>query len=198
MMVRVRASVVTLALVCGLTACGSFQASIGREVAGATASPRPDGPTAPVASGGDGQHQRDEEAPPESGEDEPPADRHEDDPTPAPPRDNEEPDVDPDGGLERIRFASGATSATVEGTITQGVHDRHVFEARDGQTLRIAVSSPSDAVNYGLRDPDGQPLKRVAGEARTGEFALGATGDYVVSLASTIERSAYTLIVEIE
>jgi hypothetical protein len=199
MALRGRASVIALVLAFGVAACGSFDASIGREAAGGTAPPRSDAPTAPAASASpDGSRAQTREPAVDDGE--PPADPQEEEggPAPTPPGDGERPDVDRDGGLERIRFASGATSATVEGTITQGVHDRYVFEAREGQTVRIAVTSPSDAVNYGLRDPDGQPIKRVEGEPRTGEFELAATGDHVVSLASAIERSAYTLTVEIE
>jgi hypothetical protein len=100
--------------------------------------------------------------------------------------------------FERIMFARGATSATVEGTAMVGVHPRYVFEAREGQTLRIRVTSTDDAVNYGLTDPDGQPIKRVASEARQGEFELPATGDYVISLAATIDGAAYSVVVDIE
>jgi hypothetical protein len=105
--------------------------------------------------------------------------------TPAPPE------------VEQIAFARGATSARVSGTAWAGVQPRYEFEARRGQTLRIQVTSSSDAVNYGLTDPDGQPLKRVTQPARRGEFQLPASGDYVISLAA-VERAAYTVVVEIE
>jgi hypothetical protein len=99
--------------------------------------------------------------------------------------------------IERITFARGTTSARVNGTAGAGVQPRYVFEAREGQTLRIRVTSPADAVNYGLTDPDGQPIKRVSQPARRGEFELPATGDYVISL-SAVDRAAYTVVVEIE
>lgn len=99
--------------------------------------------------------------------------------------------------VERITFARGATSARVSGTAWAGVQPRYVFEARSGQTLRIQVTSPSDAVNYGLTDPDSQPIKRVTQPARRGEFELPATGDYVIRLAA-VDRAAYTVVVEIE
>lgn len=100
--------------------------------------------------------------------------------------------------LERITFARGATSARVEGTARAGVQPRYVFGARRGQTLRIRVTSPTDAVNYGLTAPDGQPIKRVAQRARQGQFELPATGDYVISLAAADDRATYTVVVEIE
>jgi hypothetical protein len=164
----------SLLLALGLTACRSFEASVGREDVGATVSARPGDAQAPAA--------RTSPSPVGSGEDgEQAADGQ-----PATPR------------LKRIRFASGATSTTVEGTVTQGVHRRYVFAASKGQTLRIQVTSPSDAVNYGLTDPDGQPIKRVQAEARRGEFELPATGDYVISLAAAVDIAWYTVFVEIE
>jgi hypothetical protein len=133
--------VLTVLLAVAVAACGSFEISVEREDAGATAAP------------------------------------------PA---------------VERITFARGSTSARVEGTARAGVQPRYVFQARKGQTLRIRVTSPTDAVNYGLTAPDGRPIKRVAQRARQGEFELPATGDYVVSLAATEDRATYRVVVEIE
>jgi hypothetical protein len=187
----------SLLLALGLTACRSFEASVGREDVGATVSARPGDAQAPAArtspspvgSGEDGEQAAE---PPRSDADGQTSDGQlggdgqAADGQPATPR------------LKRIRFASGATSTTVEGTVTQGVHRRYVFAASKGQTLRIQVTSPSDAVNYGLTDPDGQPIKRVQAEARRGEFELPATGDYVISLAAAVDIAWYTVFVEIE
>jgi hypothetical protein len=101
------------------------------------------------------------------------------------------------GAIERIQFAAGAVSATVAGTASQGVYDRYVFEASAGQSATISITSDGDAANWGVRGPDGQPIKRVENEERSSTFTLTESGDYVVSIGSPTDGTTYALVVEI-
>jgi hypothetical protein len=95
--------------------------------------------------------------------------------------------------VQWLRFAPGGTSATVTGTAGRGVHTRYVFRARAGQVARIRITSPNGDANWALTGPDGQPLKRMASEARRAEVRLPATGDHRMAIGAPRSGTAYRL-----
>jgi regulator of extracellular matrix RemA (YlzA/DUF370 family) len=99
--------------------------------------------------------------------------------------------------VQRIRFPRGGTSATVTGIAAKGVHTRYLFRARAGQVARVRITSPSGDANWALTGPDGQPLKRIASEARRAEVRLPATGDYRLAIGAPRSGVAYRLTVQI-
>jgi len=106
-------------------------------------------------------------------------------------------------GPERIRFASGETSAAVAGYIervgNEGVvyHEGYLVRARAGQTMEVVVDSPNGDVLLNVTSADGVPLKRyVDGESRW-EGRLYATQDYLLQPVATGASSSFSLIVRI-
>jgi hypothetical protein len=96
--------------------------------------------------------------------------------------------------MERLSFASGATSTYVDGTINRGQTLNFLLRALAGQTMLATVYSPASNVYLGIVGlSDGIPLMRtaVAGTQFTGN--LTATQDYQISLFSPDQRSTYTL-----
>jgi regulator of extracellular matrix RemA (YlzA/DUF370 family) len=99
--------------------------------------------------------------------------------------------------VQRIHFPRGGTSATVTGIAGKGVHTRYVFRARAGQVARVRIASPSGEANWALTGPDGQPLKRIASEARHAVVELPATGDYRLAIGAPRSGTAYRLTLQI-
>lgn len=96
-----------------------------------------------------------------------------------------------------IRFEAGATQTTVTSYTQEGTFPRYTFEALQGQTARISITSEGDVANWGLTAPDGTPIKRIASEARSAEFELPLTGEYSISIGSPTAGASYQLTLEI-
>jgi hypothetical protein len=95
---------------------------------------------------------------------------------------------------KRIEFASGATSATVEGRIAGGATDAYLLRALQGQWAEVSIyAAKSDVVLeiYGVAD--GQPLLRSAMRRTTWAGVLPATQDYGIKAVSTGGNTTYTL-----
>ncbi|MBN1148839.1 MAG: FHA domain-containing protein, partial [Anaerolineales bacterium] len=96
--------------------------------------------------------------------------------------------------MTRISFASGATSATVDGTLNSGEVIDYTIRAQAGQIMLVDVYSPADNVYLGVVGlSDGSPLLRTAAEATLFRGKLPATQDYRLSLAAPFTSSNYTL-----
>jgi hypothetical protein len=94
----------------------------------------------------------------------------------------------------RIKFAPGATSATVQGTISGGAIVRYLLRAMAGQTMTVVITSPHQDVLltiWGLTD--GQPLVRSVSGATSWTGVLPATQDYVIDAVSVGGNTTYTL-----
>jgi hypothetical protein len=61
-----------------------------------------------------------------------------------------------------IRFARGATSATLTGTVRPDRLNVYEFTARANQTITLSITSPADNVRLTLAGADGIPLVRAA------------------------------------
>lgn len=81
---------------------------------------------------------------------------------------------------ERVRFAAGATSATLEPVLSRGAPVGYVLGIGAGQ--RLWVTAVSGDVGFWVLDPDGRTLSPLNRTARVGEFAIPRTGDYTLVL----------------
>ena len=102
------------------------------------------------------------------------------------------------GGVQRIRFAPGATSAVVEGNIGGGQVARYVLTALAGQTMSVQIYSDGTPFFVNLFDPS----RTIMGAAQNGEQWSGrlpSTGDYllIVYPAPYTGNTNYQLRVEI-
>ncbi len=102
----------------------------------------------------------------------------------------------------RVTFATDATSATVEGTITFPARSCYVVEASAGQEMQISITSGGALANFLVRAADrsingGVPLKRLENEDRAWQYTLPASGDYLICVATAEGAVAYTLTITI-
>jgi hypothetical protein len=94
----------------------------------------------------------------------------------------------------RIKFAPGATSASVQGRVSGGAIVRYLLRAMAGQTMTVVITSPHQDVLltiWGLTD--GQPLVRSVSGATSWTGVLPATQDYVIDAVSVGGNTTYTL-----
>ncbi len=109
------------------------------------------------------------------------------------------PTPQPTPGRERIRFAPGATSTTVTGSVHPATLREYVFNAMGGQSIRIELIS-SDATGnfaiYGLGD--GTPLKRLDNPNTVWTSTLPSTQEYVLQVGTPGNAAiTYELYIEI-
>ncbi|MEZ4593827.1 MAG: hypothetical protein R3D55_22175, partial [Chloroflexota bacterium] len=100
---------------------------------------------------------------------------------------------------QRISFAPGAISATVQGDVAAHVSDDYILSAAAGQTMTVVIESPNSNVLLTIVGADGIPLTNgnMSG-ATTWQGELPATQDYTIRAIGTLEPAAYTLTVTIE
>lgn len=99
---------------------------------------------------------------------------------------------------QRIRFAAGATSATVEGDISPGEVKEYVLRALQSQWMMVNLGMPIEGLKiavYGLSD--GNYLVKASEGRPFWQGALPVTQDYVVQLISEGVSSHYYLTVTI-
>lgn len=85
---------------------------------------------------------------------------------------------------ERIQFAPGETSITLEGMLEPPQRDFYLFRAFAGQRTTIEIVSEFNQANFSLSGmSDGQPYKRVEDELRSWSADLPATQDYLLTVA---------------
>ncbi len=97
----------------------------------------------------------------------------------------------------RIEFATGGTSAVVEGQVDAGQTVYYVLNASAAQTMSVKVSSPNANVFLGVFGADGQVFLNSASQDTVWEGALPASQDYYLSLTPASGSSSYSLSVGI-
>lgn len=100
---------------------------------------------------------------------------------------------------QRITFAAGGTSATVQGTATYPTRNQYLLRAQAGQTMHVELVSDYGIANFSVQGiSDGQPLKRLENSETVWTGTLPATQDYLIQIA-TLEGSStnYSLYVEV-
>jgi hypothetical protein len=101
----------------------------------------------------------------------------------------------------RVRFARGATSATVNGVVKGYAYRDYLFGARGGQRVSVDLDSKYPHPQMFVRDSNGENLSTGAGEWN-GE--IPATGTYTVrvllprAFARRAQSSSYKLTIRIE
>ncbi len=96
----------------------------------------------------------------------------------------------------RIRFASGATSATLTGTVPANLSQFFILNAGKGQTLTV-TATPDDKLQLSIYGVDGTVLRSGMGQGASFSGVLPKTQDYVLVLKSSGQAQAFTLKVSI-
>jgi hypothetical protein len=112
---------------------------------------------------------------------------------------------DPGIRTERVRFAKGATSATLKGTIKGNQTIDYTLRARAGQTLKVTLKTSNGANYFNVLPPGSNDAAIFVGSTDGNEWtgALPADGEYKVrvylmrSAARRNETASYTLTVGI-
>lgn len=106
----------------------------------------------------------------------------------------------PGGTAQRIQFAAGATSATVQGNVQSPTRIEYLLAAQAKQTMHVNLTSPTGKVNFALQGvQDGQPLKRLENSDTTWNGPLPATQDYLLQVATTLTTTtSFSLTVKID
>ena len=100
---------------------------------------------------------------------------------------------------DRITFASGAISATVNGTAQSGLVTTYVLRALAGQTFTATLQSANNSVVlsvYGFQD--GLPLVRAATNVTSFTVKLPATQDYIIKAVQTSTPVDFKLTVTVK
>jgi hypothetical protein len=96
----------------------------------------------------------------------------------------------------RIRFAPGATSATIQGRLAAHETQHYVLHAMANQLLQVRVT-PERAVRLSIYGVDGTVLRSGMGGPASFSGPLPSTQDYLLDLSAGSELVAYTLEVSI-
>ena len=98
---------------------------------------------------------------------------------------------------ERLRFAVGASSQTVEGGFIRGEADVYRAEASKGQTFTATISSLEDNASVAVYTPEGYLIFKDESGGGSGSVVLPADGVYEVLVSGIRGNVSYTLTVEI-
>ncbi|HMH44522.1 MAG TPA: hypothetical protein VK557_13610 [Pyrinomonadaceae bacterium] len=69
-----------------------------------------------------------------------------------------------DGVKQKIRFAKGASSATVSGAVVRGDSDRYYVGAKKGQTMSVKITSEEDNAVFQIYLPGEEKALHGAGD----------------------------------
>lgn len=90
----------------------------------------------------------------------------------------------------RVKFAAGATTATVNGLVGARSATTYLLRAQQGQTMTVTINAPNNDIFltiYGLED--GTPYVKSAMEQSSSSIKLPSTQDYVIEGVSTGDTS---------
>lgn len=111
------------------------------------------------------------------------------------------PCVTPDPVPERIQFAPGETSITLDSNLEPPLRELYVFRALAGQRVIMEMVSESNRGNFAVSGvDDGQPYKRLEDEQRSWSVILPTTQDYLLTVAAPADAptTGYRLTITIE
>ena len=100
------------------------------------------------------------------------------------------------GVRKKVRFAKGASSATIKGAVVRGDRDRYIVGASGGQTMTVTISSLEKNAVFQIYLAGEQETLEDAGEgddATRWSGILPANSDYVIVVGGTRGNASYTL-----
>jgi hypothetical protein len=105
------------------------------------------------------------------------------------------------GVKQKVRFARGASSATIRGAVVRGDRDRYYVSAKRGQTMSVKITSTESNAVFQVYFAGQQESLEGAGEdddATEWSGELPADNDYVIVVGGTRGNATYTLKISIE
>jgi|SRR5580765_3965640 len=105
------------------------------------------------------------------------------------------------GVKQKLRFARGASSATVHGAVVRGDRDRYYVGASKGQTMSVKITSEEDNAVFQVYLPGEEEALSGAGDgddAKDWSGELPRDAEYVIVVGGTRGNASYTLKVSIE
>lgn len=105
------------------------------------------------------------------------------------------------GVNQEIRFARGASSASVEGGVIRGERDVYTLVARKGQRMTVTITSVEDNAVFQIYPPESEEGLSGAADgedAKTWKGALPVSGRYRIVVGGTRGNCTYTLKVGIK
>jgi hypothetical protein len=102
--------------------------------------------------------------------------------------------------LQRIQFAPGSDSATIQTAVVLGTRDLYLLNAQQGQIITLKISSLEKNALFDVLTPaDSTGQRSILKEGVTyWRGKLPATGDYIVVVGSTRGNATYKLQVSIQ
>ncbi len=102
-------------------------------------------------------------------------------------------------GSQRIRFAAGATSASVSGQVSGNTYAGYLLEAQAGQWMQVSIISAGNPLYLTVVSPGGSPLARAQAGAQSFDGTLPESGDYSlqVSAPAGTPSTGFTLVVSV-
>lgn len=106
------------------------------------------------------------------------------------------------GEGQPIRFAPGASSADIDGAVVRGEVARYTLNARQGQTMHLAITALEDNAVFQLYPPgaDAAALPGAAegDDATRWSGRLPRSGDYRIVVGASRGNATYRLSVRID
>lgn len=105
-----------------------------------------------------------------------------------------------DGIRKRLKFAKGKSSTTVSGAVIRGDLDTYIVGAREGQTMRVRITSLEKNAVFQIEGANGNYLSGAGEEddATNWSGELPATGDNKIIVGGTRGNASYKLTVSIK
>lgn len=97
--------------------------------------------------------------------------------------------------IERIRFARGASGATIQTSVVRGSRDTFLLAANRRQTMNVSVTSLEKNAVFDIQGPNGKLIKQ---EVTNWTGVLPATGDYRIIVGGTRGNANYRLRVSVK
>ncbi|MFL5814002.1 MAG: hypothetical protein ACJ763_10535 [Bdellovibrionia bacterium] len=106
-----------------------------------------------------------------------------------------------EGTKKELKFAKGASSASVAGSVVRGDVDEYQIGAKAGQEMTVSVTALEDNAAFVIYLPNSKKTLPRAGEGNDAQKWTGKlpkTGTYTIAVAGTRGNASYNLNVAIK